>query len=419
MGAGEVVHRALTVKSREIDTACSGRAPATAVFVERRRPKSGRTGEILPPDRQHAQPLAGGSKDRVGHGGLNHGCTGLADAAPFLARRGRDVDFGLGRVLEAHDRIGIEVALLDPAVLHRDLAEQRGRKPVDHAAFELCLDPARVDDDTAVARDHDALDFHLAVNHRNLGNHADHEIIAFVNSDATAFAFRHRLAPVALFDQHVEHPLEVGAVGQQFAPERDRVLAGRVRHLVDEALHEEHVLGVARRAPWAERHVRILQDRGHAVVWKRVGRIDQALHRLRIEAIAHGLQDSSCPPSCACRAQSALPSAANPALKRIAACGAVAAMANFLFARPDELDRLADRLGRPRPPARPRRDPAAGRSRRLKTCCGCSTFSGFTPEACAAKCQGEVRVLGADPHVDAIGLHMRDGVERLHRARAR
>src|SRR5450631_4106107 len=81
----------------------------------------GRAGEILSADRQCAQPLAGGGKDRVRHSGLDHGRAGLADAAPFLARRWGDVDLRFGRVFEAHDRVGVEVALLDPAVLDRDL----------------------------------------------------------------------------------------------------------------------------------------------------------------------------------------------------------------------------------------------------------------------------------------------------------
>jgi hypothetical protein len=54
-----------------------------------------------------------------------------------------------------------------------------------------------------------------------------------------------RLAPVAVLDQHVEHLLEAGAVGKQLAPQCHWVLARRVRHLVDEALDEEHGLGVA------------------------------------------------------------------------------------------------------------------------------------------------------------------------------
>src|SRR5204862_6841414 len=122
-----------------------------------------RPGQVLPAERQRAQPLAGGGEDGVRHRGLDHGRAGLADAAPFLADRGREVDFGLGRILEAHDWIGVEVALDHAAVLDRDLAEQRSREPVDHAAFKLRLDATRVDHDAAVAGDHHALDLDLAV----------------------------------------------------------------------------------------------------------------------------------------------------------------------------------------------------------------------------------------------------------------
>lgn len=71
----------------------------------------------------------------------------------------------------------------------------------------------------------------------------------------------HRLAPVAFLDQHVEHLLEVGAVG--------KLLGCRVRHLADEALDKEHVLGVANRASRAERYVRVLKDRTDAVARER------------------------------------------------------------------------------------------------------------------------------------------------------
>ena len=37
----------------------------------------------------------------------------LADAAPFAPRLKREVDLDFGRVLQPHDRIGVEIALLD------------------------------------------------------------------------------------------------------------------------------------------------------------------------------------------------------------------------------------------------------------------------------------------------------------------
>ncbi len=66
---------------------------------------------------------------------MGAGRAGLTDAAPFLAGCGGDVDFGLGRVFEAHDRVGVEVALLDPAVL-TVISPNSAADSVDHAAFE-------------------------------------------------------------------------------------------------------------------------------------------------------------------------------------------------------------------------------------------------------------------------------------------
>jgi hypothetical protein len=47
--------------------------------------------------------------------------------------RGRDVDFDFWRFLVANRRVGIEIALLDAAVLDDDIAEQRRRQPTDHS----------------------------------------------------------------------------------------------------------------------------------------------------------------------------------------------------------------------------------------------------------------------------------------------
>src|SRR5438105_883181 len=73
--------------------------------------------QILPADRQRAQALAGGGKDRVGHRGLDHSRARLADTTPSLAGCGGDVNFRLRCVFVAYHRVGVEVALLDAAVL--------------------------------------------------------------------------------------------------------------------------------------------------------------------------------------------------------------------------------------------------------------------------------------------------------------
>src|SRR5207253_11164699 len=87
--------------------------------------------KILAADGQGAQALAGGGEDRIGDGWLDRGRTWLADATPSFAGRGRDVDFRLRRILQAHHRVSVKIALLDAAVLDRNLAEQRRGKPVD------------------------------------------------------------------------------------------------------------------------------------------------------------------------------------------------------------------------------------------------------------------------------------------------
>src|SRR6266700_1190744 len=300
--------------------------------------------QILPADRQRAQAPACGSEDRIGYRRLDHGRARLPDTAPSLAGRGRDVDLGLRRVLEAHHRVGVEVALLHAAVLDRDLAEHRRGKPIDHAAFELRLDATGVDDRAAVARDDYALDLDLAVSHRNFGDHAYDRVITFVDGDAAPAAARHRLAPVALLDQEIDHLLEVGTMRKQFTPELHRVLAGSVRHFVDEAFHEEHVLGMTRRAPRAKRHMRVLDDGDDAVVRQFIGRVDQALHRLRVDAVLDGARVRAAR-RVAHVERNRRSVGRKPRLEADRGLRAVTALANFFLACPQELYRLADRLG--------------------------------------------------------------------------
>src|SRR4029077_5015127 len=63
-----------------------------------------------------------------------------------------------------------------------------------------------------------------------------------------------------------------------------KLLGCRVRHLADEALDKEHVLGVANRASRAERYVRVLKDRTDAVArerWRH-GSAEQVHHQARL-----------------------------------------------------------------------------------------------------------------------------------------
>ena len=62
------------------------------------------------------------------------------------------------RVRHPGDRVGVEIALLDPAVPDGDLAEQRGRQAVEHRALDLHRRGQRIDQMAAVDAGDDPLD---------------------------------------------------------------------------------------------------------------------------------------------------------------------------------------------------------------------------------------------------------------------
>ncbi len=61
--------------------------------------------------------------------------------------------------------------------------------------------------------------------------------------------------------EHREELFGAGMVAQQLAPVEVGVLAGGVRHLVDEALLEETILAVVHAAPETDRHMRSTASR--------------------------------------------------------------------------------------------------------------------------------------------------------------
>src|SRR6266478_8914236 len=71
-------------------------------------------------DRQLSQALAGGCKDRVGDGGNDGRSPGLAHSAWRLGALD-DVDLDSRNLIHAHDLVGVEICLLDTAVLESDL----------------------------------------------------------------------------------------------------------------------------------------------------------------------------------------------------------------------------------------------------------------------------------------------------------
>ena len=106
--------------------------------------------------------------------------------------------------------------------------------------------------------------------------------------EAAVDALRRRLAPADTLGDGVQHGQVLRMPRHQLAPQRERILPGRVRDLVDEALEVDRVLVQVDAAPEARRHVRI----AHRVVDQQVrDRIaDRRFRSRRVEALEdHGI----------------------------------------------------------------------------------------------------------------------------------
>src|SRR5207302_4139607 len=117
-------------------------------------------------------------------------------------------------------------------------------------ALDLALDDVRVHRHAAIHRGHDAVHLRRAVrtdrNFRDLRAPAaerEHHCDAAVNPGGK------RLAPARFFGGELERALAARLLAEERTSELERILARRVRKLVDEALQEETVLGVPDRAP--------------------------------------------------------------------------------------------------------------------------------------------------------------------------
>src|SRR5262245_56217838 len=100
-------------------------------------------------DRQLPKSLARRCEDRVGDRRYYRRRTRLTDA-PWSLRALDQMDIDQRRLVDAQHPIVVEIALLDAAVLNRDLAEQGGRDPKNYPALHLRLHRVRVDDRPAI-----------------------------------------------------------------------------------------------------------------------------------------------------------------------------------------------------------------------------------------------------------------------------
>src|SRR5258708_35562822 len=89
----------------------------------------------------------------------------------------------------AQNLIGVEIALLDPPILERDLAVERGGEAEYDGALHLHLDAARIDDMAAIDGADDPLDAQLALlADADLGDFADDRTEGLLGGHAAALA---------------------------------------------------------------------------------------------------------------------------------------------------------------------------------------------------------------------------------------
>ena len=129
--------------------------------------KSTRSGQLVP-DRQAANTLARGRKNRVRQGRRGGRQANLADACWLLIPV---QDMGIEQRRERGDtrqRIVVEIALLHLAIPDRDLQPERGAQAVDRAALQLRIHCVRMYSKPAVNSGDDALDRQFAIGDSNL-----------------------------------------------------------------------------------------------------------------------------------------------------------------------------------------------------------------------------------------------------------
>src|SRR5437763_6651646 len=134
--------------------------------------------DVLVPQGNRTDALAGCCKIGVEHRGRGNADGRLAHAAPEPAARHHHT-FHLRHLVDAQRVVGVEVGLLDLAILHRTAAvEQRGQ-PVDEGAGDLPFDLRGIDDIAGIGGGDDAMHLDLvAVGHRDFGSTRDIAAIA-------------------------------------------------------------------------------------------------------------------------------------------------------------------------------------------------------------------------------------------------
>src|SRR5579859_2220241 len=195
------------------------------------------------------------------------------------------MDFNLRRFSHSQHWIGVEVSLDGSAILDGDFAIERSGEPKDHAALNLLSDRVGIGDVIAVDDRHDAVDLQLTGwTDADFGHLTGHRAVGLDDRHAASTSRGHRLTPVSLLGHCVEHAQVVWTIKHR-ASEAIGVLAGRMGHLIDEALNEEGILRSADAAPEHHRHMGVFQLNRHVIVGDLVGVRGDPLDRHRLHPI--------------------------------------------------------------------------------------------------------------------------------------
>ena len=159
-------------------------------------------------------------------------------------------------LVHAQHRVGVEVALLDDALLDRDLAGQRCRERIADAAVHLHRDDVRIHREPAIDGTDHFGKFHSPVRAFELRDLGDDRVERLVQRQAPHFVLRTRLAPAGLLRNQIEHRAMARVlVTQQRFAKRVRILLRMTRDVVEEALGRERGVRRTHRAPPEHRHL--------------------------------------------------------------------------------------------------------------------------------------------------------------------
>ena len=213
----------------------------------------------------------GGGGDGVDQRRRTGGAARLADAAGRFAARD-DVHLDHRRLVDPHHAIVVEIGLLNPAILDRDVAIERGGAAEDHSALHLRRQSIGIDHPASIHHRGDALEMDFArFVHCHFGHGGDIGAESELGADAPALPRRQLRAPARLLRHLLQRLSQPRALVQMRQAEGDGILARFQRQLVHQAFAgEDGVVGRdaappahPQRARARPRHIRCAGRRCH------------------------------------------------------------------------------------------------------------------------------------------------------------